>query len=167
MAEHTIYTRALDGDWLRVECACGEAIGTFTDTLIGRALATSAKTAHRLAAEPDRGVPVLPDYETSPETLSVLERVAAERQRQMEKWGHQRHPDDTGGEGLRLAANLARTICQGAAAHTPGGPGWRLILNEEVAEAFAETDPEKLLGELVQVMAVCSAWIEDIESRTT
>src|SRR6185437_206899 len=48
MAEHTIYTRALDGDWLRVECACGEAIGTFTDTLIGRALATSAKTAHRL-----------------------------------------------------------------------------------------------------------------------
>lgn len=165
MAEHTIYTRAVDGQWLRVECACGEAIGTFPDTLIGRALATSGRTAHRLAVDPGRDPAVLPDYETSIETLSVLERVAAERQRQLEKWGHQRHPDDTGGEGLCKAANLARTICQGAVAHVAGGPGWRLILNEEVAEAFAESDPDKLVTELIQVMAVCSAWIEDVESR--
>lgn len=164
MAEHTIYTRALDGDWLRVECACGEAIGTFPDTLIGRALATSARTAHRLAVQPGKDPAVLPDYETSPETLSVLERVAAERQRQLEKWGHQNHADGTrSSSDDAVHADLYRGITEELA--RDGRLTWRAVLKEEVAEAFAESDPGKLVTELIQVMAVCSAWIEDVESR--
>jgi hypothetical protein len=39
------------------------------------------------------------------------------------------------------------------------------VLNEEVAEAFAESDPAKLRAELLQVAAVCAAWIYDIDTR--
>lgn len=43
---------------------------------------------------------------------------------------------------------------------------WLHILREEVAEAFAETDPVALRGELVQVAAVAVAWAEAIDRRT-
>lgn len=164
MADHTLSMWPMEDGRLRVECACGEAIGTFPDTLIGRALAISAKTAHRLAVQPGQDPAVLPDYEASVETLSVLERVAAERQRQLEKWGHRHHRDGTNTSQDDAAhADLYREITERLARE--GRLTWRAILKEKVAEAFAESDPEKLVGELVQVMAVSSAWVEDIESR--
>lgn len=164
MADHTLSTWSVQPGQLHVECRCGQVIGTFPDTLIGRALATSAKTTHRLAVQPGEDPAVLPDYEASAETLSVLERVAAERQRQLEKWGYQNHADGTNTSSDDAAhADLYREIVERLARE--GRLTWRAILKEEVAEAFAETAPDKLVAELVQVAAICSAWIEDIESR--
>ena len=67
--------------------------------------------------------------------LDVLE----ERQRQDEKWGAQRH----------------------------GGNLWLTILVEEVGEVsralLEDSGPSLLRHELVQVAAVCRAWVEHIE----
>ncbi|KKN08330.1 hypothetical protein LCGC14_1057930 [marine sediment metagenome] len=67
--------------------------------------------------------------------LDVLE----ERQRQDEKWGTQRH----------------------------GGNLWLTILVEEVGEIsrvlLEDLGPNLLRRELIQVAAVCRAWVEHIE----
>lgn len=98
--------------------------------------------------------------------LPVLEDVQAERMRQITKWGVQHREDDTGGEiGYWAAqAEFAREACQ--AAESRGGAPWRMVLAEEFYEALAESDPAALRAELVQIAAVCVAWVEDIDSRT-
>jgi hypothetical protein len=53
--------------------------------------------------------------------------------------------------------------CQSAA--DGGYLDWLHILREEVAEAFAESDPAKLRAELVQVAAVAVNWVEAIDRR--
>jgi hypothetical protein len=164
MADHTIHTVPSDDGMLSVTCGCGEVIGAFTDTLIGRALATSAKTVHRLKVRPGEDPCILPGWEASPQTLSVLERIAAERQNQLDKWGHQQYPDGTStSRDDAVHADLYREIAERLARE--GRLSWRAVLKEEVAEAFAESDPVKLVAELVRVAAVCCAWVEDIESR--
>lgn len=98
-------------------------------------------------------------------TSVVLAEIADERDRQDAKWGPQDHRDGTAKNGhidSEMAA-MARRICQGAAEF--GGATWRMILDEEVREAFAENDPAKLRAELVQVAAVAVAWIEAIDRR--
>lgn len=92
--------------------------------------------------------------------LGVLPEIAAERERQDEKWGEQNHPDGTG-PGYRAAAFEARRRCQRAA--RSGLVTYKDILEEEVYEAFAETDPVELREELVQVAAVAVAWIEKLD----
>lgn len=93
----------------------------------------------------------------------VLEDVVDERAQQDEKWGVQAHPDGTGGE-------LADRQCAEAKSWTEvqarrGKVTWRDILDEEVKEAFSESDRRRLREELVQVAAVAVAWIEDIDRR--
>lgn len=39
-------------------------------------------------------------------------------------------------------------------------PTWAHLVREEVAEAFKESDPERLAAELVQVAALCVSWVE-------
>jgi hypothetical protein len=98
-------------------------------------------------------------------TTSVLMEIADERDRQDAKWGQQNHPDGTGRPGDADMATLDRAKCK---ANGPDGPdvdNWRDILQEEVSEAFAETDPEKLRAELLQVAAVAVAWAEAIDRR--
>lgn len=92
--------------------------------------------------------------------LGVLPDIAAERTRQDKQWGQQNHHDGTG-PGYLVAALHARHECQQAAAL--GLVTYRHILNEEVQEAFSETDPEKLRTELIQVAAVAVAWIEKLD----
>jgi hypothetical protein len=101
----------------------------------------------------------------NPSRTDIFGEINAERERQIAKWGEQHRADDTGGRLLRDRADVARTLCQSAEKHTPGGAGWRAVLAEEVAEAFAESDPAKLRAELVQSAAVIVAWVEDIDSR--
>ena len=96
-------------------------------------------------------------------TLEVLDEVSAERKRQVEKWGVQHHRDGTGGPGTKAVADIARRITDLAA--DKDETSWQMILAEEVYEAFAESDPDKLRVELVQVAAVAASWIEDIDSR--
>ncbi|MFL1381648.1 hypothetical protein [Nocardiopsis protaetiae] len=89
----------------------------------------------------------------------------AERERQLATWGDQRHPDGTGLPGDREAADAARDRCAAEAA--AGDPTWRAILAEEIAEAFAESDPDALRTELVQAAAVIAAWVHDLDRRET
>ena len=95
----------------------------------------------------------------------VLADVHAERVRQLDRWGVQHRHDDTGGNTLRAEAEQAKRTCQAMEKHVDGGAGWRVVLAEEVAEAFAERDPAALRTELVQTAAVAVAWVEDIDSR--
>jgi len=111
-----------------------------------------------------------------PKSAGVLEEVSQERVRQDAKWGEQNHPDGTGDDwamcsGQHIgwaeeAADDARRRCQEASTK-PWGDTFALILNEEVAEAFAESDPSRLREELLQVAAVAVNWIEAIDRRTT
>jgi len=100
------------------------------------------------------------------ETIArVLGEVSVERFRQLDKWGVQHRSPCTGAEDLRRDADLMRRRCQ--AAEEAGGASWRDVLLEEVFEALAEDDPAALRKELVQVAAVCAAWIEDIDSAAS
>jgi len=99
---------------------------------------------------------------SNPTFLSWVEGdVRREREAQDQKWGEQNHPDGTG--DAQVWADHARAVCQQAAAN--GSVTWKHILWEEVAEAFAETDPAKLRTELIQVAAVAMTWVEAIDRR--
>ena len=65
-------------------------------------------------------------------------QVAAERQRQLEKWGQQFHDN----------------------------PIWLAILTEEVGEvakAILENDGDQCMDELVQIVAVIETWVESLD----
>ena len=104
-----------------------------------------------------------PTLFTTAGVKAFAEAIDAERQAQIAKFGDQKHPDGTGREPGKAIAAGARIACQLAAAE--GTLTWRHILREEVAEAFEETDPAKLRAELLQVAAVCAAWVYDIDRR--
>lgn len=104
-----------------------------------------------------------PTLFTTPGVRAFAEDIDAERQRQLAKFGEQHHPDGTGLNYQRHLADEERTACQ--AAFENGRGTWRHILREEVAEAFAEKDPAALRAELLQVAAVCAAWVHDLDTR--
>lgn len=106
-----------------------------------------------------------PTLFSTPGVRQFAEDVDTERQQQLAKWGEQHHPDGTGiaSEQQKLADN-ARAMCQQVFAEGRGD--WAHILFEEVREALAEADPVALRTELIQVAAVCAAWIHDIDNRT-
>lgn len=105
-----------------------------------------------------------PTLFSTPGVKTFAEAIDAERARQIARFGDQRHPDGTDLPGDRARADNAREVCQAMAQR--GQTTWRGILDEEVAEAKAESDPAKLRAELLQVAAVCAAWIYDIDRRT-
>ena len=100
-----------------------------------------------------------PDTAYSP----VYGAIARERAAQDARWGEQNHRDGTGGLSRAGDAESMRQWTNRQAAE--GTLAWIDILEEEVAEALAETDPAKLRAELVQVAAVAVAWIEAIDRR--
>lgn len=94
----------------------------------------------------------------------VLDDIEAERMRQLAKWGRQDWPDGTSHTAESIAqANTLKAICD--VATKDGRLTWRHILREEVAEALAETDWIALRKELIQVAAVCAAWVEAGDDR--
>lgn len=96
----------------------------------------------------------------------VLEDVRAERARQDAKWGTDRIatlPDGTGRSGDATEAEARKIACD--VARREGDITYRHVLEEEVAEALAETDPALLRAELVQVAAVAVKWIQGIDMR--
>jgi hypothetical protein len=121
---------------------------------------------------------------TTPGVRQLAEDIDAERQRQLAKWGEQRHPvidprdipecthpyyasrADIWRQVNEERATAGRTV--GRCSSCPEGPhthtAWDGILLEEVYEALAESDPVKRRAELVQVMAVCAAMISADES---
>jgi hypothetical protein len=107
--------------------------------------------------------PFLTAVEQAHVIAATLREVAVERVRQNARWGEQNHPDGTGGEREIHRALAAKADCDAAFRH--GGGTWRYILAEEVAEAFAESDPAALRAELLQIAAVAAAWVEAIDRR--
>lgn len=94
----------------------------------------------------------------------VLADIIAEREAQHGVHGVQHHlPDGTGPEWTYLAEQ-ARAECERAAA--AGQLTWRHILFEEVAEALAENNTNRLRAELVQVTAVGVQWLQAIDNRS-
>lgn len=101
---------------------------------------------------------------------TVLSDVQAEENRQDAKWGEQNHPDGTGpdvpvlADLLRDGTDAAWLAVQATEATDvkarDGAVTWRDILLEEVFEALAESSPEKLRTELVQVAAVAAQWVK-------
>ena len=100
---------------------------------------------------------------TTPGLKTFAEAVDAERSRQLHKFGDQRHPDGTGSPTQQSMADIARQHCEDA--FGAGYGTWADVFDEEVAEAKAERDPALLRAELVQVAAVCAAWISDLDRR--
>lgn len=92
----------------------------------------------------------------------IDEEVFAERMRQDQKWGEQNYKDGTGSDFI-TAAHMAKKICEEA--HKAGILTWHDILREEFFEAISESDPSKLKTELIQIAAVCKAWIQCIDRR--
>jgi hypothetical protein len=89
--------------------------------------------------------------------------IDAEMGRQQAAWGEQNHPDGTGRLLDPLCVAADKEACEEA--RSRGQLTWRHILQEEVSEAFAETDPMRLRTELIQVGAVAASWIEAIDRR--
>ncbi|RVX40416.1 ADP-ribose pyrophosphatase YjhB (NUDIX family) [Nonomuraea polychroma] len=93
----------------------------------------------------------------------VLAEVAAERAAQDKRWGMQELPDGTGGGRTTAASDRARQETETAA--RDGALTWRHVLAEEVLEAFAEADPDRLRAELIQVAAVAVKWTQALDRR--
>lgn len=95
--------------------------------------------------------------------LLIFDDIRKERKRQDELHpGTADMPDGTQSSGGRATyRNIAQYACDRAAREN------RLtfahVLEEEVSEALAEEDPEKLRVELVQVAAVATKWIEKLD----
>lgn len=110
----------------------------------------------------------------------VLEDVSRERERQDDKWGEQSHADRMPSEYpygdtpdyVKTAQhwkdlNDVRVAWMNEQGKTSDcNAAWDGILLEEVYEALAETEPDKVRAELVQVAAVAVNWIEAIDRRS-
>ena len=116
------------------------------------------------------------------EAHPVVLELAEERTRQTAKHGDQSHlPDGTGAvlwlsmdddyirrHGIRrdnLAAWAKARTDEASQARGDGSITFEHILTEEWAEAIAESDPDALRAELVQVAAVAVQWVEAIDLR--
>lgn len=107
-------------------------------------------------------------------TINVLEKVFDHRVEQVERYGHNDDkPDGTGPQvpWLNGVSNLHAADIEAFLrvdyedAGGDGGVTWMHLVREELAESFAESDPDRLEEELVQVAALCVSWIETIQKR--
>lgn len=107
------------------------------------------------------------------------ENVWIEMNAQVEQWGEQNHPDGTGAAYVSMQdhpvpGDMAKTFVEGIAsryrmatenAAKEGKLTWRHIILEEMFEAMAEDDGEKLEKEIVQVLAVGFSWLAARDRR--
>lgn len=93
----------------------------------------------------------------------VLNEVAGERLQQHARFGEQNLPSGTGGKHWRRFLATARETCETRFAACDGS--FLVLLAEEVAEAFVESDSAALRAELVQVAALTVQWIEALDRR--
>lgn len=108
-------------------------------------------------------------------TQQILELVMAERHRQVRKYGLNRDIVDGTGPNTRWLLPYTpasaveveqelREDYEDFEADT-GLPTWVHLLREELAEAFAEDNPERLEAELIQVVALGVSWLERLRER--
>lgn len=112
---------------------------------------------------------VFAGYDAGKRVSDVLGEVYAERAKQDAKWGQQNHPmvlpinNESADEraGHNGYANDYKKLNDMRA--TAGADAWDTILLEEVHEAFAESNPDRVRAEMIQVAAVAVAIIECID----
>ena len=108
-------------------------------------------------------------------TDAVLSLVREERARQFARYGTNDDLPDGSGPLTRwllpYTAEGAQTI-EGDLREDyeeyeeeAGAPTWVHLLREEMAEAFAEGDPQRLEEELIQVAALAVSWVESLRTR--
>lgn len=107
-------------------------------------------------------------FDAPPLEAQALADVSHERRIQDAKWGPIDEkvlaiPNGTGKAAQKAEAEIAKAACE--TAFRDGRGSFALILLEEVAEAMAEADSDKLRAELVQVAAVAVKWIEALDRR--
>lgn len=110
-------------------------------------------------------------------TLRVLRRVMEERERQVARYGHNTDLEDgTGPETRWLGPYTEQPATQVELTlrrdylefeEETGKPTWVHLIREEVAEAFCESDPERLKEEVLQVAALCVSWLEKLDARAS
>ncbi len=93
----------------------------------------------------------------------MLDLVKEEMERNLARWGEQNHRDGTCPKAYYRNLTDCRYFNQEAVKR--GDLTWKLILEEEVLEAFCESDPQRLQEELIQVAAVALQWAEAIKRR--
>jgi hypothetical protein len=121
------------------------------------------------------------EADASADTSRVLRDVADERRLQRVRYGLNRdlmdgtgprvawlqgvgqHGDLQSAKGIEELLRLAYEQYE----KQQGRPTWRHLVLEEVAEAFAESDPVRLRAELLQVAALCVSWVETLDARGT
>ena len=98
--------------------------------------------------------------------FDIGQEVQREIRRSIEKHGDTDKgiPNGTS-DGVFAVHRRDRAIHATDSANAAGVLTWLHILNEEVQEAFAETDDAKLRVELVQVAAMAQKWIAAIDAR--
>jgi hypothetical protein len=113
-------------------------------------------------------------------TIAILERVFEERVRQVAQYGHNDDLEDGTGPDvqwlkgtdinldLRTATEIEQAFRHEYENHEErnGKPTWMHLVREEIGESFAESDPERLEAELIQVAALAVSWIESLEKRS-
>lgn len=108
--------------------------------------------------------------------LTITLEIIKERYRQDKKWGEQNHPcldqvllnREGGCTPQRMCAEYnipteaqAQQTCDINA--KSGSLTWTDIALEEFCEVVGEFDPKKLRQEIIQLAAVCVAWVEKID----
>jgi len=96
---------------------------------------------------------------------NIFEEIRAERKRQDEKWGEQNHPMLGTNAGDLTRDDLKKVLEELKKMNETEMKNWLNILDEEVCEAFLETEPEKQREEMLQVAAVAVAIIECLDRR--
>lgn len=100
----------------------------------------------------------------------VLDLVRTERARQVKLYGDNADLEDGTGTGWLTpwtweeARHIEQLLREDYDRYDK--PTWVRLLREEMAEAFCETDPERLMEELVQVAALAVSWCEKIKMRS-
>lgn len=109
------------------------------------------------------------------QTHIVLEEVKAERARQFRQYGTNDDLQDGTGRQARWlkpytgapAFIVERQLRDEYEEYekTYGAPTWARLVREEIAEAFAESNPVRLRAELLQVAALAVSWVETLDTR--
>ena len=109
------------------------------------------------------------------QTWMVLDDIRAERARQFAQYGTNEDLQDGTGEpwlaplSMEDAAHIEQALRFDYEVYekTRGKITWMHLVREEVTEAFAEMDPERLREEVIQLAALCVSWVEKMDARTT
>ena len=104
---------------------------------------------------------VSPEAEFNIRTTKVLLEILEERKRQHQTHGEQNWPSGTGAPYFSTLRQHYQTDCDYAFEHGLGT--WVHILQEELYEVLAESDPKRIRAELIQLAAVAVQWAECID----